>query len=85
MNGSKKSLTQVILAAVISGTVVSTLFGVLFAGYVTQVEEKVRSRQEWKESSVAELLGPINMQLDRTQRAFDRWNEKNLFIEVKII
>ena len=35
--------------------------------------------------SVSELLGPINMQLDRTDRAFKRWNSKNLYLEAKVI
>jgi hypothetical protein len=45
----------------------------------------VRSQRAWKERSVAELLGPMNMQFDRTKRAFDRWQDQNLYLEVKVI
>jgi hypothetical protein len=34
---------------------------------------------------VAEQLVPINMQFEGTQRAFDRWQEKNLYLEAKNI
>lgn len=85
MGQGKTSLLHVILAALISGAVVSTVVGVIFTGYVTRVEEEIRSRRTWKEQSVAELLGPMNIQFDRTQRAFDRWTQKNLYIEAKVI
>jgi hypothetical protein len=71
--------------ALISGAVASTIVGVVFTGYVTRVEEEVRSQRAWKERSVTELLGPMNIQFGRTKRAFDRWNEKNLYLEAKVI
>jgi len=81
----KKSLGQLVAAALISGTVVSAVTGVLFTGYVTRVTEEVRSQRTWKERSVADLLGPMNIQFDRTKRAFDRWSKKNLYLEAKVI
>ena len=80
-----KPFGQLIAAALISGTFVSAVAGVLFTGYVTRVTEEVRSQRSWKERSVAELLGPMNIQFDRTKRAFDRWKEKNLYLEAKVI
>lgn len=80
-----QSLGQLVLTALISGAVASSIVGVIFRGYVTRVEEEVRSQRAWKERSVSELLGPVNMQLDRTERAFDRWKEKNLYLEMKVI
>jgi hypothetical protein len=44
-----------------------------------------QSGRTWEERAVSELLGPIWMQLDRTARAFGRWNQKNLFLEAKVI
>lgn len=85
MSERRTSLGQLLAAALISGAVASTVVGVIFTGYVTHVEEEVRSQRAWKERSVAELLGPMNIQFDRTKRAFDRWTEKNLYIEVKVI
>jgi hypothetical protein len=80
-----KSLGQLVAAALISGTVVSAIAGVLFTGYVTRVTEEVRSQRTWKERSVADLLGPMNIQFGRTKRAFDRWSQKNLYLEAKVI
>ena len=45
----------------------------------------LRSRRIWKEQSVSELLGPMNMLLDRTNLAFERWGENDLFLEAEII
>jgi len=80
-----RSFGQLVVAALISGTVVSAVAGVLFTGYVTRVTEEVRSQRTWKERSVGELLGPMNIQFERTKRAFDRWKEKNLYLEAKVI
>ena len=79
------SFSQLLLAALISGAVVSAVVGIIFTSYVTRVEQEVISQRSWKEASVSDLLGPVNMQLDRTDRAFRRWQTKNLFIEAKII
>lgn len=84
-NERRKSFVQLVVAALISGAVASTIVGVIFTGYVTRVKEEVRSQRVWKERSVAELLGPMNIQFDRTKRAFDRWNERNLYLEAKVI
>lgn len=80
-----KGITQLLLAALISGTVVSAVMGIMFKSYLTKVEQEIKSRRTWKEESVAELLGPVNMQLDRTNRAFGRWREKSVYLEAKII
>jgi hypothetical protein len=49
------------------------------------MEDTARSQRTWKERSVSELLGPVCIQLDRTGRAFRRWQVKNLYLEVKVI
>ena len=79
------SLGQLIATAVISGGVVSTVIALIFKGFLTKIEAEVRSKRNWKEDSVSELLAPINMQLDRTKRAFRRWNSKNLYLEAKVV
>ena len=84
------------MAGLLSGAVLSTILGFLFVGKMTRVEETVKSefqtgieifksQRSWKEQSISELLGPVNMQLDRTDRAFKRWTAKNLYIEAKVI
>ena len=85
MSEQPASLMQSVVVAVISSALVSTIAGVIFTRHVTAVAEEVRSQRTWKERSVAELLGPMNIQFDRTKRAFDRWQEKNLYLEVKVI
>jgi len=79
------SVLELIAAAVISGGVVSVAIGILFKGFVTRIESEVRSRRGWKEASVADLLGPLVMQFDRTRRAYGRWDAKNLFLEAQIV
>ncbi len=31
------------------------------------------------------VLGPLNMQFDRTKRAFERWRDQNIFLEAKVV
>jgi len=93
-------LTELILAAVISGGVVSVILTFvlrfLFDRRLTTVSEEIksqfeqqavvyRSNREWRERSVAELLGPVHMQLDRSSRAFARWEQRNDFLEGKVV
>ncbi|MBV5341433.1 MAG: hypothetical protein J0665_18075 [Deltaproteobacteria bacterium] len=79
------AIGQLVASALISAGVVSAVMGLIFKGYVTRIEAEVKSRRTWKEESVAELLGPLNMQFDRTKRAFKRWRTLNLFLEAKVV
>lgn len=85
-----------IIAGLTSGSVLAIVIGMLFKRYTSQVEEEIKSnfqrqleifksKREWKEQSLSELLGPLSMQFDRTKRAFKRWEGKNLFLEQKVI
>jgi hypothetical protein len=89
-------LLSVIITAVVSGSVISAILGIVFVRRTTRITQEISSEHErtraifqstrtWKEQSVAELLGPVYMQLDRTKRAFDRWQSENLYLEAKII
>jgi hypothetical protein len=89
-------LVSGLVAGITSGTVLAAVLGLLLARRTEQVRREVeaqfmrlsevlRSQRGWKERSVSELLGPLCVQLDRTNRAFGRWREKNLFLEVKVI
>jgi hypothetical protein len=80
-----KPFGELVAAALISGAFVSAVAGVLFTGYVTRTAEEIRSQRSWKEHSVAELLGPLNIQFDRTKRAFERWEKQNLYLEAKVV
>jgi len=76
---------QLVVAALVGSGLASTIVGLAFTRYITAATEEVRSQRAWKERSVAELLGPMNIQFDRTKRAFDRWRDKNLYLEIKVI
>ena len=94
------SISDLFLAALISGGVVSLVLGfalrLLFDRRLERATEEIksefaeralvyRSTREWREESVAELLGPVYMQLDRSRRAFHRWRERNVYIETVIM
>jgi hypothetical protein len=85
-------LAELFLASVLSGAVISTVLGFVFHRKAESIKHEFaqrmavfESKRTWQEQSVAELLGPMYMQLDRTKRAFRRWERKNLFLEVKVI
>jgi hypothetical protein len=78
--------------ALASGAVMAALVSAFLARRIEtvrrEVEERfsvVRSRREWKQAAVAQLLGPVVIQLDRTKRAYDRYRAKNLYLEAKVI
>jgi hypothetical protein len=79
------SIGSLLISALISAGAVSAILGIVFKGYLTNIEAVTKSQRTWREESVAELLGPMNMQFSRTQRAFQRWNAQNLFLEAKVV
>ena len=79
------SFSQLLITAILSSAVISTIIGVMFQGYKTRAEARAKSQYSWKEQSVTDLLAPLNMQFDRTQKAFKRWGEKNLYLEMKVV
>jgi hypothetical protein len=90
------NLVSSLIAGVVSGSVISAIVGLVFHRRTTRIEEEIRSqfqsgleifrsRRGWKEQSVAELLGPVYMQLDRTKSAFGRWRDQNFYLEAKVI
>ena len=91
---------RTLIAGAVSGTVVSTIVGLLFRKRIISMEERIKnqiksqyekgmavfqSTRSWKEKSVAQLLGPLHIQFDRTARAFHRWEGHNTFLEAKVI
>ncbi len=74
----------------------ATVLGILFHRRVKSIEqqlrvsaeakiEEIRSTREWKEAALAKVLGPTFMHLERTERAFCRWEKKQLFLEMEVI
>jgi hypothetical protein len=94
------SLGDLILAALISSGVVSAVVAVALRLFLdrrlARISEEIKSEfeqkmllfradREWREKAVGELLGPVYMQLERTNRAFRRWKEKNVYIETEVM
>jgi hypothetical protein len=87
---------SLLLAGLLSGAFMSAVLTVIFQRRAKRIEEEIKnqfavnltvfqSNRLWREKSVAELLGPIHMQFDRTKRAFERYNDQNLFLEAKVL
>jgi hypothetical protein len=85
-----------LIAGVTSGSLLAAVLGVMLARRTETVKKEVeaqftkflevsRSQRAWKEKAVSDLLGPVCIQLGRTERAFQRWRAKNLFLEAKVI
>ncbi len=96
MDEGKRPFGQLLLAGLLSGSVIAAVLGFVLHEQTTKVEEEVKSQfktafevfraqHDWKKQSLAELLGPVNMQLRRTRLAFMRWDDLNLYLEMKII
>lgn len=93
---SQQSLGSLLLAGLLSGTVMSAILGALMISRTARIQQQIRtefeqslavfeSRRSWEERAIADLLGPMSIQLDRTERAFRRWRSKNLYLEAKVI
>jgi hypothetical protein len=85
-----------LLSALLSSGVTVAAIELLSRKHVVEIENSVKaehdrslavftSERAWKESSVSELLGPMTLQLDRTNRAFQRYRGKNDYLEAKVL
>lgn len=85
-----------LIGALLSSSVITLVGGVILQRTTERIAAEVRhqfeqtllryrSALQWKEQALSELLGPVVMQLDRTKRAFRRWEAHNLYVETTII
>lgn len=88
----RSQVVGALIGAFLSSGVVTAVGEFLSARRNERVVQEVRAafeRQyqvnEWKRQSLASLLGPVVMQLDRTRRAFDRYTAHNTFLESEIL
>ena len=86
------SFVAALIGGVLSGSVMSVVAGVIvrrrnetISAEVAREFERLRSQDELTERSLAELFGPIVMQLERTRRAFKRWNKHSPYLEARIV
>jgi hypothetical protein len=91
-----ETLLTTLASATVVGTIVTALLNLIFKSRLEKITNDIKnqseqistifkSRHSWKEQSIAELLGPINMLLNRTDGAFRRLTANNKFIEAKIL
>jgi hypothetical protein len=84
------------LSAILSSSLVALIAGLVVHRRTEQIKGQVRQQIEeallrsrsirmWQEQSLSELLGPVAMQLARTEQAFARWTQRNLYLESSII
>ena len=96
MDNIPSGLFSQILTGLLTGTLLSTVLGFVFYRWTIRVQQDIQDEYEkslaifqsqlsWEVKAISELLAPMYMQLDRTSRAFLRWQSKNLYLEAKVI
>ncbi|WP_163382060.1 hypothetical protein [Cyclobacterium sp. SYSU L10401] len=89
-------LLPTIFSATVMGAVVTVLLNLLFKKRLEQITHDIKIQTEkialiqksqytWKEQAIAELLGPMNIHLNRTERAFKKLKANDLYVEAKIL
>ena len=84
------------IGGLIGSAVTSALVGTMLLRFNKTIEGRIQQQFErqkkvfestrlWKEQSLAELLGPLEMQFERTKRAFDRWTGRNIYLEGQVV
>jgi len=87
---------DVTLGALLGSGVATAVFGALLLRRNKTVESEIKahfdksvkvfeSTRSWKEKALSELFGPLQMQFERTGRAFSRWNKKDLYLEGSVV
>jgi len=85
-----------LISSTVMGAVVTALLNLTLKSKLEKITNDIKSQSEqisvifksqytWREQSLAELLGPINMLLNRTDTAFKRLTANNKFVEAKIL
>jgi hypothetical protein len=85
-----------VIAGVTSGGVFSAVIGFVLQRKTAEIQNSVKiqferqnaiylAQRKWKEAAITELFGPVYMQLDRTRRAFERYNSRNVYLEAKVL
>ena len=91
-----ENFIHLLLSTIISSTVVAAVINILYKRRTEKIVNEmkmqydqitltIKSRYSWKEKALAELLGPVNILLNRTVRAFNRYNANNIYLEAKVL
>jgi hypothetical protein len=87
---------EVTLGGLLGSSIATSLLGALFLRRNKRVESEIKahfderfqvfeSTRLWKQQALFELLGPLRMQFERTKRAFQRWDQRNLYLECEVV
>lgn len=87
---------EVTLGGLLGSSLAAAVFGTIFLRRNKVVESEIKahfdegfkifeSKRTWKQQALFELLGPLQMQFERTKHAFNRWDQKNLFLEAQVV
>lgn len=87
---------QLVIASLFSSSVAVSVITYIFQRRSEKISGEIKNQFEilmmtqqsghaWKEKAVAELFGPLCFQLTRTQNAFKRYQDKNLYLEAKVL
>ncbi|GGG04066.1 hypothetical protein GCM10011344_00550 [Dokdonia pacifica] len=87
---------NLLISALISSSIVGVILGLIFKRRNEIIASEVKNQFEknmtvfksnyiWKEKIISELLGQIYMQFNRTKRAFDRYQDTNVYLEAKVL
>ncbi|GAA4003227.1 hypothetical protein GCM10022408_13440 [Hymenobacter fastidiosus] len=96
MDNLTSTLLTALLNATVMGAIVTALVNLLFKARFERIATDIKSQSEqigliyrsqytWREQSLSELLGPINILLSRTEKAFKRLGPHNTFVEARIL
>src|SRR5690606_5490132 len=88
-------MLRILLTAILSGTVVSAIVGLVFkrkTEFITaEIKDefernmiRLKTGQQWKEKALTELYGPLNYHFTRTKKALGRYTDKNIYLEVNV-
>jgi hypothetical protein len=89
-------ILNLIVASLLSSSVAAAIVGMLFLRRNKRIEGEIQtefaralkvfeSERSWKQQALFELFGPLQMQFERTHRAFDRWTKKDLYLESHVV
>ena len=91
-----EDLLKLSLTAIFSGAFAASIVSVIFKRKTELITGEIKNQFDllsisqktghaWKEKAVSELYGPLCFQFTRTQNAFKRYHEKNIFLEANIL
>ncbi len=74
------------IAATLSGAFIGGGLGAALVNFfLDRWKEQIAAKRGWRVDALSKLYGPLIMQFDRTNRAFDRYQKTDLFLEAEVL